>query len=108
MAWVIPFVLFGLLIVFAVLMRLRDSRKHRLRLAIEAGDALWTREIVTRWLALLRSLRHGLPPLHDAASIRQVDVARTLLQLGADPNRADGHGFAPLHHAAMFNPLSTP
>jgi ankyrin repeat protein len=39
-------------------------------------------------------------PLHAALAGRSLDVARLLLEAGADPNAAEHGGYAPLHQAA--------
>ena len=39
-------------------------------------------------------------PLHDAAYFCRPEVAKLLLQYGADPNARDKHGNTPLHYAA--------
>jgi len=41
-----------------------------------------------------------LTPLHCAVNSSAVDVVRTLLRHGADPNMVDRDGLAPLHYAA--------
>jgi len=43
---------------------------------------------------------HGRTPLHLAAGMGQVDVARMLVERGADMSAQDEHGRTPLHLAA--------
>jgi hypothetical protein len=45
---------------------------------------------------------HGSTPLHDAAVDGHVEIARLLLQNGAEVNARSKYGFTPLHWAAIF------
>jgi hypothetical protein len=44
----------------------------------------------------------GMTPLHYAAENGHVEIARLLLQNGADVNAKDNYGWTPLHIAAMY------
>jgi ankyrin repeat protein len=46
--------------------------------------------------------RHGLTPLHVAASLGNLDIAQTLIINGSDVNARDKYGAIPLHMAADF------
>ncbi len=41
-----------------------------------------------------------MTPLHEAAAMGHLEVARLLLERGADVNAKNKHGFTPLHFAA--------
>ena len=44
-----------------------------------------------------------MTPLHDAAEQNSVDVARLLIERGADIDAKDNNGSTPLHYAAVEN-----
>jgi ankyrin repeat protein len=50
----------------------------------------------------LKDDRFGMSPLHDAAVDGHVEIARLLLQNGAEVNARSKYGFTPLHWAAIF------
>ncbi|CAK9099600.1 Phosphatidylinositol 4-phosphate 5-kinase type-1 beta (PIP5K1-beta) (PtdIns(4)P-5-kinase 1 beta) (Phosphatidylinositol 4-phosphate 5-kinase type I beta) (PIP5KIbeta) (Type I phosphatidylinositol 4-phosphate 5-kinase beta) [Durusdinium trenchii] len=75
-----------------------------MREAIERGDEQRVRELVGRERAMVdRAVTNmNFTPLNFAlhASVRQDQLARVLLQLGADPNISASNGLAPLSSAA--------
>lgn len=50
---------------------------------------------------LLNAPQDGRTPLHWAATSNSVDIARYLIDQGADVNRGDSGGWTPLHIAGM-------
>lgn len=77
-------------------------------IACALGDARAVREWLDREPGLLHakdtalgpSAARGATPLHMAAALGEVDVARLLLNRGADPDALSTDGHAPLHYAA--------
>jgi ankyrin repeat protein len=77
-------------------------------LASALGDVTTVGKLVSDEPALVRALDAGLGPasapggtaLHIAAALGETDVARALLDAGADPNVLSRDGDAPLHYAA--------
>lgn len=49
---------------------------------------------------------NGKSPLDIAASLGRADIARELLQRGADANSVTPKGFSPLHHAAAWGRIN--
>jgi ankyrin repeat protein len=59
-------------------------------------------EIIQRAKLHIKRDADGWTALHYAAAAHKVKIVRQLLQLGADPDAADGvHGLRPLHLACM-------
>ena len=48
---------------------------------------------------------NGCSPLHDCATNGYVDVARVLLEFGADLNAQDAEGYTPLIYAVAAKAL---
>jgi ankyrin repeat protein len=77
-------------------------------LATALGDVTTVGKLVSGEPRLVRALDDGLGPastrggsaLHIAAALGETDVARVLLDAGADPNALSRDGDAPLHYAA--------
>jgi ankyrin repeat protein len=86
---------------------LRYGAKLNLWSAIALGRSADVRSFLARDPALLNARmsrnEHHRTPLHHAAAKNQPDVARLLIDLGADPNATDVTGATPLTTAAQEN-----
>jgi len=81
--------------------------------ACRQGDAAAVRALLDRDPSLVRAEapaahHRGWTPLHEAARRGQPEIARLLLERGADPNaREEGDNTSPLHWAAAHGRLDT-
>jgi ankyrin repeat protein len=86
---------------------IRHGAKLNLWSAIALGRSDDVRSFIARDPALLTARmsrnEHHRTPLHHAAAKNRPDVARLLIELGADPNATDVTGATPLTTAAQEN-----
>jgi hypothetical protein len=80
-----------------------SAGKSELVEAIRKGDLAMVQEITARGSSLDEPDKEfGIPPLGWAALYGNVDIARLLIDAGANVNERDRNGYRPLHSAAFL------
>ena len=75
--------------------------------AIQVGDLARLETVLQRHPELVKACgTNGNHLLNLATSMRKVEIAKRLLELGADPNAGNNKGWTPLHDAAYGSPVN--
>ncbi|MEM7176041.1 MAG: ankyrin repeat domain-containing protein, partial [Chlamydiota bacterium] len=82
---------------------LDEETKKQWWKAVENGYENTVKHILAHYNVDVNAKMGGWPPLHYAAFYNSKEVAKILLQHGADVNAKNEDGETPLHYAAFYN-----